>query len=220
MYRLELHSHCAPISTCASASPAQVIARYKEAGYQGLVSTNHINRSTFHAMEEKSWAEKVDYFLQGYEGLKAAAGAGFDVLLGCEFGLQGFWNDYLVFGVTKEWLLALGDPRDRDIRAIAAQVRADGLLIYQAHPFRYGMTMVGEDVLDGIEVYNAHQGHDSRNFLADCWAKERRLPAISGSDFHDPSSHIGGGIMTDVRIADNETLLSVLRRGDYQLLRQ
>ena len=57
MYLLEMHCHCAPVSLCASITPEEEIAKYKAAGYSGIVSTNHINRSTFRDMEEKTWEE-------------------------------------------------------------------------------------------------------------------------------------------------------------------
>lgn len=220
MYKLEMHAHCAPVSACASAKPETVIARYRVAGYDGLVSTNHINGSTFRNMEEASWAEKIAFFMTGYRALRAAAGDDLDVLLGCEINLNGSVNDYLVYGVTEDWLLALGDPRDFSLETLSERVRAAGLLLVQAHPFRYGSRLMNERLLDGVEVYNAHRNHDSHNFLAQLWAQERGLLRTAGSDFHDPDSHIGGGILTRERISDNAALLRTLRGGDYELIMQ
>ncbi len=58
------------------------------------------------------------------------------------------------------------------------------------------------------------------NFLAQLWAQERGLLRTAGSDFHDPDSHIGGGILTRERISDNAALLRTLRGGDYELIMQ
>ncbi len=217
MFRLELHCHCAPVSCCASAQPEQVIELYRQAGYQGLVSTNHINGATFQNMKDSSWEEKVDYFLSGYDRLRQAAGDDFDVLPGCEINVDN--NDYLVFGITRAFLLQLGDPLKMHTKELSDKVRQAGLMIFQAHPFRYGMMLTHEEWLDGMEVYNAHMGHDSHNFMAELWAERMHLPGISGSDFHDPYSHIGAGIETRERIRDSEGLLKVLRSGDYQLIR-
>lgn len=35
------------------------------------------------------------------------------------------------------------------------------MLFYQAHPFRNSMKITNPELLDGIEVYNGHPGHDS-----------------------------------------------------------
>ena len=219
MFQLEMHSHCAGVSVCASASPETVVARYRAAGYHGLVSTNHINDGTFSRMEALPWAGKVDHFMTGYEALKKAAKADMTILLGCEINLHGAGNDYLIYGVTREWLLALGDPRDLSLKALSERVRGDGLMLFHAHPFRYGATLMPERLLDGIEVYNAHGGHDSHNYLSALWAEKKGLRCISGSDFHDPDSHIGGGLQTDFPIRDNETLLKTLREESYRLIK-
>ncbi len=218
MFRFEMHTHCAPISRCASATPQQVIELYKAAGYHGLVSTNHINGDTFRQMEGQPWKEKVAYFLTGYEELRKAAGSDFDVLLGCELRLRGSGNDYLIFGVTADWLLDLEDPTGMNLRELSGRVHADGLMLYQAHPFRYGMTLVNEQFLDGIEVYNANKNHDSHNYLSALWAEKKGLPVISGSDFHEPHANIAGGILTQERIRDNRMLLDVLRSQAYTLI--
>lgn len=219
MFQLEMHSHCAGVSVCASAQPETVIARFRAAGYHGLVSTNHINNGTFSQMEALPWVEKVAHFMTGYEALKKAAGPDMTVLLGCEINLHESGNDYLVYGVTRDWLLALGDPRELSLKELSERIRADGLMIFHAHPFRYGATLMPERLLDGIEVYNAHKGHDSHNYLSALWAEKKALRCISGSDFHDPDSHIGGGLQTEEPILDNETLLKTLREGTYRLIK-
>ena len=50
MYLMETHAHTKGVSMCASATPEQVVAAYKAAGYSGIVSTNHINLATFSRM--------------------------------------------------------------------------------------------------------------------------------------------------------------------------
>ena len=114
MYKLELHCHNREVSACSDCPAEKLIEIYRSAGYSGIVSTNHINRGTYQHMEEKSWEEKVDYFMAGFDALRTAAGKGFDVLLGCEINLSPVvplsrelqekgWsayvpNDYLIYG--------------------------------------------------------------------------------------------------------------------------
>ena len=74
MYLMETHAHTKGVSMCASATPEQVVAAYKAAGYSGIVSTNHINLATFSRMEDASWPDKVDHFMTGYEAMKQAMG--------------------------------------------------------------------------------------------------------------------------------------------------
>ena len=220
MYRTELHSHSMGVSICAHAAPEVVIERFKTAGYHTLVSTNHINDGTYKELEHLSWEEKIAHFMTGYEALKKAAGKDIQVLLGCEINLRGCSNDYLVYGVTREWLLEMGDPRGFSLQELSQHVRKSGLLLIQAHPFRYGCRLMKEEWLDGVEVHNSHKNHDSHNYLAQLWADVKNLRQTSGSDFHDPEGYIGGGIETEAPITSNEELLRVLRSGEYRLIRE
>ena len=218
MYRLELHAHSSEVSTCAHADAETVIRRYRAAGYHGLVSTNHINGGTYRDMEEWPWEKKAEHFIAGYRALQKAAGEDFDVLLGCEINLTGSVNDYLVFGVTEDWLRGLGDPRGWKLDELSGRVRSAGLLLVQAHPFRYGSVIMRDELLDGVEIFNGNAWHDSHNYMAALWAQKRHLIATSGSDSHNADSLINGGILTERRIRDNQALLHTLRTGNFTLL--
>ncbi len=68
------------------------------------------------------------------------------------------------------------------------------MLIYQAHPYRAGIIVADPDLLDGVEVFNGNQRHDSRNHLAKRFAQTNQLKMISGSDFHQIEDLAQGGI--------------------------
>ena len=100
-----------------------------------------------------------------------------------------------------------------DAASFSAFARQEGLLFYQAHPFRNGMSVVNPQLLDGIETYNGHPRHESRNDIAMAWAEKYGLQQISGSDFHDPDGYALGGILTRERIRSQKDLLKALREG-------
>lgn len=225
MYKLELHCHSSEVSACSHCPADTLIKRYRDAGYHGIVSTNHINRGTYQGMEALSWEEKVDHFMRGFHLLREAAPQDFDVLLGCEINLtpQG-WpayipNDYLIYGVTEDWLRKTGDMRDMRLESLSAAVREAGFLIIHAHPFRAGTVMREPGLLDGFEIYNGNLRHNSHNDLAEAWAKMNGKIMTSGSDFHQPEDPCCGGIETETRIRSNEALLATLRGGQYGFLR-
>ena len=226
MYRLELHCHNREVSACSTCPAETLIKQYRAAGYQGVVSTNHINRGTFQHMEDASWEEKTAHFLRGWEALRAAAGDDFDVLLACEINLtpEG-WpayipNDYLIYGVTPDWLYQTGDMRRMTMAELSASAREAGFLVVHAHPFRQGTVMMNPDLYDGYEVYNGNPRHQSNNDLANAWAELRGKIKTSGSDFHHAEDPACGGILTEERIRDNAALLRVLRSGKYELIRE
>lgn len=223
MFCLEMHCHTSPTSGCATITPEEEIALFKNAGYSGLVSTNHLNMTTFRFMPDAPWKDKVTYFMQGYNSLKQAAGDDFDVLFAGEVNLSEpgqpyISNDYLIYGMTEEWLRGMQEINHMKIGDLHAAVREAGMLLVHAHPFRTNTHMPNENDLDGVEVFNGNPNHNSRNYMANFFAQVNGLIKTSGSDLHHGDVRPNGGILTQTRIRDNESLLRTLRSGEYMLL--
>ena len=221
-FRTELHLHTFEVSACAT-EPAEYIAEvYAAAGYTTVVVTDHLNGQTFNNrrayLEDASWAEKCDHFLRGYEALRKAAAGRFHVLLGMEICPKVRGCDYLIYGMNEEFLRGFPDMADVSFKTLVERLHEAGMMIYQAHPFRNGARVTDPAHIDGIESYNAHPGHDSRNDIASLWAKKFSLREIAGSDYHHAYQTAAGGIETDFPITSNEELLAVLREGSYTLL--
>ena len=79
------------------------------------------------------------------------------------------------------------------------------------------MTVIRPDVLDGVEVFNGHFGHDSRNDIANMWADKFNLIKTSGTDFHYITSPANGGIFTEKEITTMDELVETLKSGNYTL---
>ncbi len=221
MYKTELHCHSKHVSVCAHASHDEIVAKYVDAGYATIVSTEHINPWTFpRELEASTWRARLDYFMDAYRDFCRAAEGKLNVLLGAEIRfMRGNDSDYLVYGLTEDFLYELGDPRYiNSIHTLAKLVREHGMMIYQAHPFRPGMTVTDPRILDGIEVANRSPWHESHNDIAAMWAKANGMHGISGTDFHDPEHVPLGGIITDEPISSSDELLDVLRSDRYTLI--
>ena len=212
-YRYDLHCHTKGVSACGTVEPEEGAKLYIEAGYSGVVITNHINNDTFRDFSSsQGWQERVDFYLTGWQRFKAAAGGRLTVLLGAELRFPQNDNDYLVYGVTEGFLRETPGLMGMDVGSFSMLAREKGLLFFQAHPFRNNMTVVNPACLDGIEVYNGHPRHESRNAIALAWAEKYGLLQSSGSDFHDPDGCALGGIETETPIASNEELLAALKK--------
>ena len=216
-YKTELHLHTSPASPCADLTPREVADRYISYGYTTVVVTNHYSDSVNDCTGE-TWRERVEYYLRDWRALKEYAGDKLNVLLGCELRFPQNYNDYLVFGLTEEFLYEHPDLYMSDIATFSGFARAHGLLLIQAHPFRNGIVIVRPEYLDGIEVFNGHHGHDSRNQLADIYAKRYHLLRTSGSDFHHVSSVESAGILTSDPVTSMEQLVEILKSGDCELI--
>lgn len=127
-------------------------------------------------------------------------------------------NDYLVYGVDEKFLRRHPNMLEMGINKFSDIARRSGLIVVQAHPFRDHMTVIKPGIVEGIEIFNAHPGHDSRNDIARMWAEKYGYKIkTSGSDFHEISHGARGGIVTDFEIKDNTDLLKALR-GEFELI--
>ena len=217
-FKTELHLHSRDASPCSNA-PAKTIAdKYVDAGYRTIVVTNHFSRIYMDAYGCRDWNAYVDLFVGAWEKVMYYAGDRLNVLLGAEFRYDGCDNDYLVYGLTPEYLydhpnlLAGGAVRN------LPKLREDGMMVFQAHPFRINMKIMPPDILDGYEAFNGHLGHQSSNDIVYHWATKLGKPMISGSDHHKTDQPPTGGIITDTEITTNGELIAALRRGGYLLI--
>lgn len=216
-YKTELHAHTCEVSPCADLTVKEVADRYIAAGYTSLVLTNHYCDYVIDNIGG-TWEEKIEHYLSAYHAMKDYAKDRLHILLGCELRFTENFNDYLIFGLTEEFLREHPDLHQMKLKSFSELARKSGLLLFQAHPFRNRMTVMDPKYLDGIEVFNGHHGHDSRNRLADAHAKHYGLLRCSGSDFHHVSSVESGGILTDFPITSMDELVEVLRTGNCELI--
>lgn len=212
-----MHAHTAEVSDCGTVGAAEIVRLYHEKGYSGLVVTDHFSSSAHKYTGIKSWNKYIDYFLNGYNIAKKAAPDGFTVLLGLEIRFPKNTNDYLVYGVSKQLLYEnpfMFETKPRDFKSFCEK---NGLIFFQAHPFRTHMTVVNPQYLHGIETLNYNQRHDSRNDIAGMWARKFGLLTLSGSDFHQLEDLALGGIYFDKKITSPPQLVELLRAGNYKL---
>lgn len=223
MFKTEMHVHSASVSNCASATEDEIVRRYIAEGYTSLVLTNHLSRFTYKNRRfdhsEDPWDVKIDYYMNGYRKMKEAALGRINILLGVELRSNKDGNDYLIHGVDEAFLRSFPEIMDVPIAEVAPRVHEAGGLLFQAHPFRNTIRVTDPAILDGIEVYNGHSEHDSRNDIANMWADKFGLIKISGTDFHHTFHTPGAGILTDEPITTERQLVEILRSGKYRLIR-
>ncbi|MFR8248629.1 MAG: PHP domain-containing protein [Lachnospiraceae bacterium] len=102
--RLEMHAHDCEVSPCAVIKAKELVDGYKEAGYDGIVITNHFDKGIMHLWGETT-EEHYQTYLRGYELAKEEGErVGLRVILGMEIRLECGPEDYLVYGVTKDFI--------------------------------------------------------------------------------------------------------------------
>lgn len=215
-YLFDTHIHTKEASSCSRVFAADIVKRYKELGYDGLIITDHFSASQFKRHGE-TYAEQVQTYLSGYRAAKEFEDENFHIILGMELRFLENDNDYLVYGFDEDFVLNNDLTQYNDPEEFRPVVEANNLIIFQAHPFRIGMTVVDPELLDGVEVYNGHGDHYSRNTVAYKWAEMHGLRKISGSDFHGNLSLEPGGVYFDEYLTDSKQVAEALREGKYSL---
>jgi len=219
MFKFDTHIHTSETSHCGEISAKETVRLYKEAGYDGICITDHYYKSYFENMGNISWEEKIDIYLKGYKNAcTEGERVNLNIILGTEITFVGSPNDYLIFGVTEEFLFENPELYSYNMSDFRKLIDKYGMLIYQAHPFRPYITPQLPIFLDGIEVYNANPRHNPRNELAYKYALDNNLKMSSGSDCHQAGDVGRGGIITEERITTSEELINILISKQIELI--
>ena len=222
-YKTELHCHTSGVSHCAGESAEDTVEKYIRYGYSTIVLTNHLSRSNFRHMgygDDASWDEKVGLYVEGYRRMKEASDGRLNILFGAEIRFDELENDYLLFGITPEFLAEHPDLYAMKLPDFYNEINhPNRFIIIQAHPMRFKMTHVFPWFIDGYEVYNGHPHNESYNNAARAYAEY--FPAkifTSGSDHHDADHFPAGGIETDYEIKTMDQLMDAFRARSFTLI--
>ena len=115
-YLYETHMHTSEASACAGSTGAQMARAYKEAGYTGIIVTDHffmeILRWTVPCRGRSGYGASVsDMSMQRQRGERI----GLSVFFGWEACYEG--TEFLVYGLDQAWLLAHPQIKDASIRS-------------------------------------------------------------------------------------------------------
>ncbi len=214
-FLFDTHIHTSESSACGEVAAADVVARYKKLGYDGIIITDHMQ----HCIDRfgGTYEENVKCFLKGYHTAKALADENFKVILGMEIRFLENDNDYLCYGFDEDFLFSMDLAHIPTLEDFMPIAKANNLAVFQAHPFRTGMEIKAPNLVDGIEVYNGHGNHDSRNDIAYRWAEKFGFRKLSGSDFHGVLTMEPGGVYFEDEINDSKDVAKALLENRYSL---
>jgi predicted metal-dependent phosphoesterase TrpH len=205
---IDMHNHTRISSPDSLLSAEELVELARARGVDGICITEH-------------------FFIEGAEvASETGARLQFPVFRGIE--ARADLGDVLVFGYYKD--IADGIS----LQELARIVHEKGGVIFAAHPFRpegftfqAGLRKQGLDLdehwqcmeilglLDGIEVSNGKNSPEA-NARAGCLANKMRMPAIAGSDAHEPND-VGRAVTRFSRSIRSESdLVAALRAGSVK----
>ena len=214
-YKCDMHVHTSPVSKCGDFSPNEVVDKYADLGFNSIVITNHFSKSVLGNFTDKDAFLK--YYLNDYLQAKTQGEKkGVNVLLGLEMRFPENNNDYLVYGIDEKDVWRAYDYIFTGYEKFYKEFKNDKNLIIQAHPYRNSCSLQRLDMIDGIEVFNMHPGHNSKVALAAKLAKENPgLLTTGGTDFHHEGHEGMCALCTKNPITDSFMLADIIRLRDY-----
>lgn len=195
--KIDMHVHTKGVSTCSQISVEDAVDAKKADGYDGFVLTNHCQAWYYPESEHGAYVERViDEFKRAKEhGDKK----GIRVFLGLEVSINDpFYSDWLLYGVTEEFLRSTPCLYKLTQRELYKLCRDNGVVLVQAHPYRGDTGFCDDmkpgypDALDGLEI-NCTAGDFMKRDKVLLWAKEHAKLVTCGMDYHGPSDRVKGG---------------------------
>ncbi|MGN1141821.1 MAG: PHP domain-containing protein [Oliverpabstia sp.] len=217
----ETHLHTNQSSACASNSGYEMSKAAHEAGYTGIIVTDHNWGGNTSVNRNLPWKEWNLTFSKGYLDAKSYGEVhDFDVFFGYEAGYNG--TEFLIYGVDSNWLIAHPEIKTATVEEQFQLIHESGGMVIHAHPFRDCVPEIKlfPEFVDGVEGINAtHSCHTHPEFddKAIQYANEHHLPIIAGSDIH--SIHLlGGGVAFRRRLTSVQDFCkAILSDEDYVL---
>lgn len=216
--KLEMHAHTAEGSPCAQLSAEEVVRAYRGTDYDGIVITNHFDNDLLKEFGSTD-RQRIDRYLLGYDiAYETGIKCGLTVIMGIEIRLEPYAEDFLIYGVDREFLYAHPDLCFLTQQELYNLCRQNGALLYQAHPFRPPCRPQNPAYLDGVE-FNQRPNGENHNERLETWIRDYpNLKQVSGSDFHT-MDHLGfGGIILKQCVKDSKELAEYLKNEEPQMI--
>ena len=218
MLKIDTHIHSMGISTCSCVSVEEAIEQKRTQGYDGMVLTNHCQPWYYDPPQHGEYVKSV---LAEYErGRAYGAQRNFRVLLGLEVTInKPFYSDWLLFGVTGEFLSKTPCLYNLNQRELFELCEENGVVLVQAHPYRANRSYC-EDMrpgdpryMHGLEV-NCTGGDLEKKDKVLSTAKQSGLLVTCGTDYHGPFRTFRGGMYLPEGVERSVDFAEYLRKTE------
>ncbi len=206
---IDLHAHSSAISLCCQIPAREVINVALEKGIDGIVLTNHYQKSYIEDGTASDFAER--YIEEFYSAESYGRELGCKVFFGIEVSMELYTSVHmLVYGVKPDFLREYPTLFDCTQKELYALVKSAGGILIQAHPYRNGTTVLDTDFLDGVEI-NCHPIY-GKSYSEELFevANKHDLILTCGGDYHADTYRPKCGMYIPDDIGDTFALASYL----------
>lgn len=223
MFKYEMHCHTSAVSKCGRSTPEEMVKAYYDAGFSGIVFTDHFIHGNTAVDRSLPWKERMHLYFDPYDSaIELGKKLGINVFIGIEHA-YGHGKEVLVYGdLNAEAFIAEPNIPQMDIYEFIDFCHKNGWIVVHAHPFRerayidMSFSPVTKGI-DGIEVYN-HYNQPDENAKAIELCKELGLIPVSGSDSHCVDLCGVAGLAFAERITTPNELVKAIKSGKGKII--
>ena len=185
-YLYETHMHTSQGSACSDTPGHAYIQPYIDAGYDGIIITDHFFRGNCAVDRSLPWRDRVRLFVSGFEDAwNEGEKRRFPVFFAWEENFEG--DEYLIYGPGPDFLLEHPEMEHWSRKEQFEAVNAFGGAVIQAHPFRargyISRIHLNPCLVHGIEC--ANMGNEPMwDTLALQYGRTKEFVMTAGSDNH------------------------------------
>ena len=211
---IDLHGHSKGISRCCRADGKDIVLAAKEVGLDGIVLTNHYEKSYVVDGDSLDLAKR---YAAEYEYVKQCGqNVGINVFFGIEVTMDKCMNAHLlVYGVNPEFVINYPNVYEYTQEELYKLVKKHNGILVQAHPLRWSMDgMLDPKYLDGVEI-NCHPSHTG-TFIKEISkaAFDNNLILTCGGDYHADIYRTKCGVYLPDNVESIKDIVDYLKFSD------
>lgn len=209
--KIDTHVHSSGISKCSRVTYEEIVKNKLNAGYNGAVLMNHCQPWYYEPQQLSEWIE--DFIQEFKKAYNYGKEQGFTFFLGIEVSVNiPRWADFLIFGVTEEFLKNAPDMCRISQKELYEYCKQYGALMVQAHPLRPDFELLDVNYMDGVEL-NLSNLDISTHAQVEELANAHGLALTVGTDYHSASSLGVGGLIIPDGITNSVELCNYLKQS-------
>lgn len=219
--KIDMHSHCLPISRCAHHLPELLPEIFSAQCIDAIVITNHCYPDHCDHLSS-DLQEQAKIYIDIYYRVKTKGEQiGLKVFFGAEIKLINEPNkpEFLLYGISEQDFIESYPLYNCTQKQLFEFCEEKNIVMVQAHPYRTEQGYAPADMryVHGVEVFNPHLLFDARFEDSLALAEQNNKIKTAGSDFHtEKQAGLAGMVVPDC--INNQFMLRDFLKNGKQIL--